>query len=356
MLKRLSLSLSLLLLLVPLILCLPSLTMAQDRVPLTGLTVQAASTCNTANSFIFLALSPSQGGVTFTVKSNPSANTVSFFGSADGQTTAGDWVAINVTPSTGGATVATTTTTGPAVFSFATSGYTHVCMEISTLVAGTTTVSLTAGTPSASRGSSGGTGTIAIPATVSGATSGGIPCFDSATDMNTSVALGAGVLPKGGGAGACVSASSITDNGSTITTSEAISSTSLAGITSSGLINANSFGTYGRNTGGICKAVGTSASPSVVSCGSAAAGLFSCATNASGATCVINTTIVDTDSSVFITQDTADGTVLGVTCNTASTLPSAAPILASKSNGTSFTLNMGTITANPACFEFFIIN
>lgn len=61
-----------------------------------------------------------------------------------------------------------------------------------------------------------GSGTIAIPATVSGATSGGIPCFDSTTDMNTSGAISAGVLIKGGGAGACVGSSTLTDNGTRV--------------------------------------------------------------------------------------------------------------------------------------------
>ena len=29
--------------------------------------------------------------------------------------------------------------------------------------------------------------------------------------------------------------------------------------------------------------------------------------------------------------------------------------LAAKVNGTSFTINLGTVTTNPACFEYFII-
>jgi hypothetical protein len=53
------------------------------------------------------------------------------------------------------------------------------------------------------------TGTIAIPATVSGATSGGIPCFDSTTDMNTTAAITVNDAITGGGAAACAKDSGI---------------------------------------------------------------------------------------------------------------------------------------------------
>lgn len=72
-------------------------------------------------------------------------------------------------------------------------------------------------------GGSGTGGGSAYPITVSGATSGGIPCFTSATTQASSAAISAGVLIKGGGAGACVAASSITDSGSTIAATEQIS-------------------------------------------------------------------------------------------------------------------------------------
>jgi fibronectin-binding autotransporter adhesin len=52
-------------------------------------------------------------------------------------------------------------------------------------------------------------GTIAIPATVSGATSGGIPCFDSTTDMNSTVAITVNDAITGGGAGACAKDSNV---------------------------------------------------------------------------------------------------------------------------------------------------
>jgi hypothetical protein len=104
-----------------------------------------------------------------------------------------------------------------------------------------------------------------------------------------------------------------------------------------------------------CSANGTSASPSVVPCGSAASGAVSCAANASTTTCVVNTTAVTANSNIAITPSVADGKRLGVTCNTALNF-STAPLLAAKSAGISFTLNMPKFDTNPACFEYTIIN
>jgi hypothetical protein len=107
-----------------------------------------------------------------------------------------------------------------------------------------------------------------------------------------------------------------------------------------------------------CAAVGTAASPSVASCGSAAAGHFSCATNATGATCQVNTTAVTANSEIFVFEsDTAvTGTALGVTCNTSTTVNPATRLLASSVAGASFTINLGTVTTNPACFSYHIVN
>jgi hypothetical protein len=109
---------------------------------------------------------------------------------------------------------------------------------------------------------------------------------------------------------------------------------------------------------GNCKAVGTAASPSVAACGSAAAGHFSCATNATGATCTINTTAVTATSTIIVQESdvTAVGTLLGVTCNTSTTVIPTSRFLASQTAGTGFTINLGTITTNPACFNYWIIN
>jgi hypothetical protein len=74
---------------------------------------------------------------------------------------------------------------------------------------------------------SGGGGTPTYPVTVAGTVnSGGIPCFTSTTQESSSVLLTLNVLPKGGGAGACPTNSSITDNGTTVSTAEPIATTS----------------------------------------------------------------------------------------------------------------------------------
>ena len=105
-----------------------------------------------------------------------------------------------------------------------------------------------------------------------------------------------------------------------------------------------------------CSAVGTAANPSVASCGSAQAGSFSCATNASAGTCVVNTSAVTANSEIFITQrsDTTTGTRLSVTCN--ATLTTVIPEITAVIPATSFTINLGTITTNPECFNYFIVN
>lgn len=104
-----------------------------------------------------------------------------------------------------------------------------------------------------------------------------------------------------------------------------------------------------------CAASGTAASPSVVACGSASAGTIYCDIAASAGTCTVNTTAVTTNSEIHIQPNGADGTLLSKTCNTA---PSVVPfaLLASKSNGTSFTINMPTGTTNGFCFEYTITN
>jgi len=107
-----------------------------------------------------------------------------------------------------------------------------------------------------------------------------------------------------------------------------------------------------------CAANGTATNPSVVSCYAAAAGMFSCSTKASTGTCQVNTTAVTADSQIEIIQTQADGGVgqLNVTCNTANVLNTGKPLLLSKSAGSNFVINLGTVTTNPACFEYVIVN
>jgi hypothetical protein len=105
-----------------------------------------------------------------------------------------------------------------------------------------------------------------------------------------------------------------------------------------------------------CQGVGTAANPSVASCSAAPAGLFSCATNASTGTCVVNTTVVTTNSAIHIEPDSSIGGVLGVTCNTTVDSGLTAPRISARTPGTSFTIALGTFTTNPECFTYTIIN
>jgi hypothetical protein len=58
----------------------------------------------------------------------------------------------------------------------------------------------------------------------------------------------------------------------------------------------------------------------------------------------------------LVTQrtDTATGTRLSVTCNTG--VSTMIPVVTAVTAGTSFTINLGTITTNPECFSYFIVN
>jgi len=107
-----------------------------------------------------------------------------------------------------------------------------------------------------------------------------------------------------------------------------------------------------------CAANGSAANPSIVACSAAAAGMFSCSTTASTGTCQVNTSAVTANSEIFITQDAADGGAgqLNVTCNTNNVLSTTKPLLVSKNAGVSFTINLGTVSVNPACFEYNIVN
>lgn len=104
-----------------------------------------------------------------------------------------------------------------------------------------------------------------------------------------------------------------------------------------------------------CGANGSAANPSLVTCTAAAAGAFSCDTAASTGTCVVSTTAVTANSEITVQQVSYLNARLSKTCNTSSALP-AGPLVTSISAGTSFTITLGTVTTNPACFIFEIVN
>lgn len=199
----------------------------------TTLTASATTCAFTSAGCLVNSISQAYGGATFTVTANASGNTIQFEASGDGGTT---WVALNVTPSN--STTAATSTTSTGTWQANIAAYTHIRMRMSTLVGGTTTVQINLSNASARSGGGGGGGGVtsfsgdgtiitnaastgAVTTTIAG-TSGGIPCFNSASTWTSSAAIGAGVLVKGGGAGACAGTSSLTDNGTAIVGTEPI--------------------------------------------------------------------------------------------------------------------------------------
>jgi hypothetical protein len=134
--------------LILLFLLVPNLVRAQQKKALSA----ASATCTTT-SCLSVTVDQTQGGATFTISANPSGNTIQFEASGDGGSTV---VAISATPSN--STTAVTSTTGTGVWQVNTSGYTNLYLRMSTLVGGTTTVSIIQGLPSARGGSGGGGG------------------------------------------------------------------------------------------------------------------------------------------------------------------------------------------------------
>jgi fibronectin-binding autotransporter adhesin len=131
-----------------LILCVSSLARAQQKQSLSA----AAATCTTTGtSCLITSVDPQAGGVTITVTTNASGNTLQFEASGDGGTT---WVALNATPSN--STTAATSTTSTGTWQANIAAYTNVRIRMSTLVGGTSTVSIIYSIASARAGGGGG--------------------------------------------------------------------------------------------------------------------------------------------------------------------------------------------------------
>src|SRR5579863_834892 len=131
-----------------LILCVSSLARAQQKQSLSA----AAATCTTTGtSCLITSDDPQAGGVTLTVTTNASGNTLQFEASGDGGTT---WVALNATPSN--STTAATSTTSTGTWQANIAAYTNVRIRMSTLVSGTSTVSIIYSIASARAGGGGG--------------------------------------------------------------------------------------------------------------------------------------------------------------------------------------------------------
>lgn len=99
----------------------------------------------------------------------------------------------------------------------------------------------------------------------------------------------------------------------------------------------------------------SSASPAV--CAAAAAGSIAFPTGVTSVVLQVNTTAVTANSQIFVFPDDTLGTKLAVTCNsTLATLVGGMAITA-RTAGSSFTVTFnGTITANPLCANFLVVN
>lgn len=117
------------------------------------LTVTATSCSSTNSSCLIYTVDPSTGAAIFTVSSNSSGNTLQFEATGDGGQT---WVALNATPSNGTSAATSTSSTGSWQANVA--AYTAIRVRMSSLVSGSSTVSIV--TSLASARPSGGSGNL----------------------------------------------------------------------------------------------------------------------------------------------------------------------------------------------------
>ena len=234
-----------------------------------------------------------------------------------------------------------------------------------------------------------GGGISGFPATVTGGTSGGIPCFTASTTLSSSAAISANVLIKGGGAGACISASSITDNGTTVATTETISAgtsppTNAAGTSGAVIMKEGSAftgvsatdGVYANstnhcmdivnqtvdlgciaNTTNFSTASNCASSASPAACGSAPAGAVLVPTGTTSSTLQVNTTAVTANSEIEFYPDDTLGTRLSTTCNSTLATLVGGSFISARTPGTSFTITFnGTIAVNGVCGTYVVVN
>ena len=98
----------------------------------------------------------------------------------------------------------------------------------------------------------------------------------------------------------------------------------------------------------------SAASPAV--CGSAAAGSVSLATGVNP-TLQVNTSAVTVNSQRFVQVDDSVGTLLSVTCNSTLATITSVPAITARAGGASFTISFnGTVTTNPVCLSYYIVN
>lgn len=96
------------------------------------------------------------------------------------------------------------------------------------------------------------------------------------------------------------------------------------------------------------------ASPAV--CGSSVAGSVAIPTGVATIALTVNTTAITANSQILITSD-ASVTISGVTCNTNTATVDIANYITTRTPGANFTVqHTGTISTNPLCISFLIVN
>jgi hypothetical protein len=93
-----------------------------------------------------------------------------------------------------------------------------------------------------------------------------------------------------------------------------------------------------------------------INCGAAAAGSVAVSAGTSSVT-LVSSTVVTANSSIQLTVDQSLSTLLGVTCNSATTSGSLVAVVSARASGASFSIEVpGVTTTNPVCVNYLIIN
>lgn len=144
----------------------------------TSLSASDTGACTTAGACLVVPVTSNSASVGFAIGANASGNTIQFEGCVDSCTTAANWNSVNAYP-TNSTTAVTSSTSANVIYRAAVSGLTQVRMRMSTLVSGTTSVSIavSSGGLGASVGGGGGSGT------VSGQANGVIPLATGSTTI-----------------------------------------------------------------------------------------------------------------------------------------------------------------------------
>jgi fibronectin-binding autotransporter adhesin len=217
-----------------------------------SITVVDGGTCSTAGGFVSIPTAGNTGAVAFSV-SGTFSETLQFVGTVDGT----NYVAVNAYPPN--STTAVTSTTSAGTWTVGVAGLASFCVRASAVTSGSATINMRnslAVSASALVGGSGGgggggsafstitsgtnttaamvvgtgasltvSGTGTVNATnINGTSVAGLAtgplCNTTATGVPTVTTLTLNVLVKGGGAGGCDQNSSVTDNATTVTTTD----------------------------------------------------------------------------------------------------------------------------------------